>query len=51
MTRTVSPRAWILPAPTAFVLAWGGNHFTPLLHMYEQLGGYADWQANLLLGM
>nr|WP_281065061.1 MFS transporter [Brachybacterium sacelli] len=38
-------------APTGFVLAWGGNHFTPLLHVYESLGGYAPWQANLLLGM
>ncbi|GGO63613.1 MFS transporter [Microbacterium nanhaiense] len=44
-------RAWLLPAPTVFVLAWGGNHFTPLLHLYESLGGYAPWQANLLLGM
>ncbi|HLT66349.1 MAG TPA: MFS transporter [Microbacterium sp.] len=44
-------RSWLLPAPTAFVLAWGGNHFTPLLHLYESLGGYAPWQANLLLGM
>jgi MFS family permease len=34
-----------------FMLAWGGNHFTPLLHLYQQLGHYAVWQANLLLGM
>ena len=34
-----------------FLLAWGGNHFTPLVHMYEEDGGYAVWQANLLLGM
>ncbi|MBL3700374.1 MFS transporter [Leucobacter luti] len=32
-------------------MAWGGNHFTPLLHVYETVGGYAPWQANLLLGM
>jgi MFS family permease len=43
--------AWLAVAPTGFVLAWGGNHFTPLLHVYETLGGYAPWQANLLLGM
>ncbi|MGO1834848.1 MAG: MFS transporter [Actinomycetaceae bacterium] len=43
--------AWLLTAPSVFLLAWGGNHFTPLLHMYESLGGYAPWQANLLLGM
>jgi MFS family permease len=34
-----------------FLLAWGGNHFTPLVHLYEEDGGYAVWQANLLLGM
>ncbi len=33
------------------MLAWGGNHFTPLLHVYETIGHYAPWQANLLLGM
>ncbi|MGP5674121.1 MFS transporter [Brachybacterium alimentarium] len=43
--------AWLRVAPTGFVLAWGGNHFTPLLHVYETVGGYAPWQANLLLGM
>jgi MFS family permease len=42
---------WLAVAPTGFVLAWGGNHFTPLLHVYETVGGYAPWQANLLLGM
>lgn len=47
--RGIAPR-W-RAAPTSFVLAWGGNHFTPLLHVYEHIGGYAPWQANLLLGM
>lgn len=42
--------AWTLTAPAVFLLAWGGNHFTPLLHLYETVGGYAPWQANLLLG-
>ena len=54
MSRTVSRTripAWLAVAPTGFVLAWGGNHFTPLLHVYETVGGYAPWQANLLLGM
>lgn len=32
-----------------FLLAWGGNHFTPLLNMYEVVGHYAPWQANFLL--
>ncbi len=42
---------WARVAPTVFVLAWGGNHFTPLLHLYENLEHYSPWQANLLLGM
>ncbi|WP_051701617.1 MFS transporter [Mycetocola saprophilus] len=42
---------WWRVAPAVFLLAWGGNHFTPLLHLYEELGRYAAWQANLLLGM
>ena len=50
MSRARIP-AWLAVVPTGFVLAWGGNHFTPLLHVYETLGGYAPWQANLLLGM
>lgn len=41
---------WLFLAPTVFLLAWGGNHFTPLLHFYEQVGHYHPWQANLLLG-
>ncbi|SMX74291.1 MULTISPECIES: MFS transporter [Brevibacterium] len=44
-------RAWLRVVPAMFLLAWGGNHFTPLVHMYEEDGGYAVWQANLLLGM
>ena len=42
---------WLRVAPAMFLLAWGGNHFTPLVHLYEEDGGYAVWQANLLLGM
>lgn len=42
---------WLRVAPAVFLLAWGGNHFTPLLHLYEELGNYSPWQANLLLGM
>lgn len=44
-------RPWRLTAPAVFILAWGGNHFTPLLHVYERLGSYTPWQSNLLLGM
>ncbi|WMY78389.1 MFS transporter [Citricoccus sp. I39-566] len=42
---------WLRVAPAVFLLAWGGNHFTPLLHLYEELGHYSPWQANLLLGL
>src|SRR5699024_5329812 len=41
-------RPWLRVAPAMFLLAWGGNHFTPLVHLYEEDGGYAVWQANLL---
>ncbi|MDN6707170.1 MFS transporter [Corynebacterium glyciniphilum] len=52
MSPDVPPnRLWMLPVPAVFLLAWGGNHFTPLLHLYETVGGYAPWQSNLLLGM
>lgn len=52
MSTNVSPNhLWMLPVPAVFLLAWGGNHFTPLLHLYETVGGYAPWQSNLLLGM
>ncbi|WP_104194641.1 MFS transporter [Cryobacterium sp. M25] len=42
--------AWQLAAPALFVMAWGGNHFTPLLHMYESLGHYSVVMADLFLG-
>ena len=41
---------WLLIAPAMFAMAWGGNHFTPLLHLYEQLGHYSQLDVNLLLG-
>lgn len=47
----MSTGAWWRVAPAVFLMAWGGNHFTPLLHVYETVGGYVPWQANLLLGM
>ena len=46
--RTTAP--WHLAAPALFVMAWGGNHFTPLLHMYETLGHYSTVTADLFLG-
>src|SRR5699024_11929982 len=35
---------WLRVAPAMLLLAWGGNHFTPLVHLYEEDGGYAVWQ-------
>lgn len=51
MSRIPRQSDWWLALPSIFMLAWGGNHFTPLLHLYEEVGHYAAWQANLLLGM
>lgn len=50
-TRSATRPEWVLVAPAVFALAWGGNHFTPLLHVYQSVGHYSPWQANLLLGM
>lgn len=50
-TSPVHARPWLRVAPAVFVMAWGGNHFTPLLPMYEDLGGYSAFDANLLLGL
>lgn len=41
---------WTLVAPSVFLMAWGGNHFTPLLNVYETRAHYQPWQANFLLG-
>jgi MFS family permease len=46
--RAIPP--WQHAAPALFVMAWGGNHFTPLLHMYETLGHYSTVTADLFLG-
>lgn len=43
-------RPWVRIAPAVLLIAWGGNHFTPLLHFYEEHGDYAPWQVNFLLG-
>lgn len=42
-------RTWLLVAPAVFVLAWGGNQFTPLLSMYRDLEGYSAATVNLFL--
>src|SRR5699024_7438021 len=41
---------WLLAVPSLFVMARGGNHFTPLLPLYGEHAGLVDWQTNFLLG-
>jgi hypothetical protein len=40
------PRPWQMVAPAVAIMAWGGNHFTPLLLMYRQIYGYSQVQAD-----
>src|SRR5699024_9330678 len=42
---------WLRAALAMFLLAWGGNHYTPHDHLYEEGGGSAGWRATLLPGM
>ena len=46
--RNITP--WKLAAPSLFFIAWGGNHFTPLLPLYDEVAGLIPWQTNMLLG-
>ncbi|MBW4042097.1 MAG: MFS transporter [Acidobacteria bacterium] len=41
-------RAWWRVAPVVFALAYGGNHFSPLLQLYRQQEGYTQVQVDLL---
>ncbi len=43
------PRAWALVAMPVFAMAWGGNHFTPLLVLYREQIGYSQTQVYGLL--
>lgn len=49
MTAPVPPRSWLAVSPALAVLAWAGNHFTPLLPLYRDLGGYSAVQTDLVL--
>lgn len=42
-------RPWLLVAGATAMLAWGGNHFTPLLLMYRQVDGYSSVEVDLFL--
>jgi MFS family permease len=43
----VSALSWRLVAPALIIMAWGGNHFTPLLLLYRQVDGYSAVQVDL----
>ncbi|ALV46846.1 hypothetical protein MB46_16485 [Arthrobacter alpinus] len=40
---------WLRAAPAVFILAWGGNHFTPLLSLYRDIGHYSVVSVDLFL--
>lgn len=40
---------WLRAAPAVFVMAWGGNHFTPLLSLYRDVGNYSEVSVDLFL--
>ena len=46
--RNITP--WLLAVPSLFFMAWGGNHFTPLLPLYDEVADLIPWQTNMLLG-
>ena len=46
--RNLTP--WTLAVPSLFFMAWGGNHFTPLLPLYGEHANLIPWQTNFLLG-
>lgn len=48
--RTGRPdRTWFSICATMFVVAWGGNQFTPLLTMYRTERGFSELAVNTLL--
>ncbi|HEY0240548.1 MAG TPA: MFS transporter [Friedmanniella sp.] len=40
-------RSWVGVAPAVFVVAWGGNHFSPLLLLYREVERYSAVQVDL----
>lgn len=40
-------RSWLGAAPAMVMVAWGGNHFSPLLLLYRQVEGYTAVQVDL----
>jgi MFS family permease len=46
-----SRNAWFPVALTGLVLAWGGNHFTPLLLVYRERYGYSEFDATIFFAI
>ncbi len=44
-------RAWWRVAPLVLALAWGGNHFAPLLLLYRAREGYSAVEVDLLFAV
>ncbi|MGI3785302.1 MAG: MFS transporter [Janthinobacterium lividum] len=44
--RTASDRSWRGVAPAVLIVAWGGNHFSPLLLLYRQVEHYSAVQVD-----
>ena len=42
-------RTWFSICAAMFVVAWGGNQFTPLLTMYRTERGFSELAVNLSL--
>ncbi|RKR73716.1 MFS transporter [Frondihabitans australicus] len=51
VTRTDDPRGFLRVAPAVAALAWGGNHFIPLMLMYRSIDGYDQVQVDLFLAV
>nr|WP_281360935.1 MFS transporter [Schumannella luteola] len=43
------PGGWLRVAPIVIALAWGGNHFVPLMQLYERVYGYSTVEVDLFL--
>jgi MFS family permease len=47
----VGGRAWLRAAPAILALAYGGNHFSVLLLLYEAREGYTSVEVDLLFAL
>ena len=41
--------SWAAVVPAVAAMAWGGNHFTPMLLLYRAVDGYSPVQVDLFL--